>query len=440
MIITIDGTAGTGKTTVAKRVAEALHFAYFDTGAMYRSITWLFLQNGISADNEKGIKETLKNFNFHIDFENGEKRYFVDEADVTEAIRSLEVTNAVSGFAALRPIREVVWDIQRNSACGKDAVFEGRDMGTVVFPKAELKIFLTASPEVRAQRRLKELREKPNGEAIDPNQLLQEMKERDERDSTRKLAPLKQAKDAHTVDTSDLTIDEVVNTILRIKERVAPAKKRKGHLFYRFILTLAKCYFKIFHRHKVYGRENFHNGGALIASNHTSFYDPPILAISWPEEVHFLARESLFNNFLFGRLIRSLNSHPVKGTAKDIGVLKTICSLLSEDKKVILFPEGKRTENGKLGTVKPGIAFLIMRTKKAIVPAYIDGAYQAWGRKRKLPKLFGKTVCVFGTPILYQEFAHLSKKEADDAIGDRFKSRVLELKSWFENGANGSPP
>src|SRR4029077_3846224 len=121
----------------------------------------------------------------------------------------------------------------------------------------------------------------------------------------------------------------------------------------------AWIFFKLVYRHKVYGREHFYKGAAIIASNHSSYYDPPILAISWPEEVHFLAREGLFKNPLFGGLIRKLNSHPVSGDASDIKVFKLICSLLAEGKKIILFPEGKRGDTDALDTLKPGIAMLV---------------------------------------------------------------------------------
>lgn len=217
-------------------------------------------------------------------------------------------------------------------------------------------------------------------------------------------------------------------------------KKNKGNLLYRFTIAVIKAFFKLLYRHKVYGLEHYHEGGALITSNHVSFYDPPILAISWPEEVHFLARETLFKIPLFGRFIYALNARPVKGTAKDIATFRTVCTLLSEDKKVLLFPEGRRSSDNQLAPFKPGTSFLMLRTHKAIIPAYLYGPYDIWNRHRKFPKLWGRTYCIFGSPLRYEEFASLEKKEAEKAISERLHAKILALKTWFEEGAKDSPP
>jgi len=138
MIIAIDGPSGTGKTTVARKVAQRLNFAYFDTGATYRAITWFFLQRKTPLEEEKQIKKALEGFEFSFKAVGQERRYFVGPEDVTTAIRTPLVTRFVSQVSALRPVREVVWKRQRDAAKGQDAVFEGRDMGTVVFPDADL--------------------------------------------------------------------------------------------------------------------------------------------------------------------------------------------------------------------------------------------------------------------------------------------------------------
>lgn len=209
---------------------------------------------------------------------------------------------------------------------------------------------------------------------------------------------------------------------------------------YRLILFLTWCFFKLFYRHKIYGLENFYEKAAIIAGNHVSFLDPPILAISWPQEVHFLAREGLFKNPLFGGLIRRLNAHPVSGDAGDIVVFKTVCQLLAQERKIILFPEGKRSVKDQLQPLKPGIALLAARSKSAIVPAYIHGTFAIWGRKRKFPKLWGRTACVFGRAIRWEDFEHLDKKEAQKEMTIKLEAAILSLRAWYENGAKGSPP
>jgi 1-acyl-sn-glycerol-3-phosphate acyltransferase len=212
------------------------------------------------------------------------------------------------------------------------------------------------------------------------------------------------------------------------------------HPFYRFILFLAWLVFKIFYRTKAYGMEHFPKGSGIIASNHVSYLDPPLIAISSPEEVHFLARSTLFDIPLFGRLIRALNSHPVKGEASDASVFKDLCKLLQGNNKVIMFPEGKRSFTGELSPLKLGISVLVMRTHCCIIPTYVHGTYKIWRRGQSLPKPWGKTACIFGTPIKAEDFSHLEKREAQEAMTKRLAEAILALRAWYENGAHGTPP
>ena len=210
---------------------------------------------------------------------------------------------------------------------------------------------------------------------------------------------------------------------------------------YRMVLFFTWCFFKVFYRHRVYGIEHYYDKAAIIAGNHVSFYDPPILAISWPQEVHFLAREGLFTHRLFGWFIQNLNAHSVSGDAGNVTVFKTVCKLLDEGKKIILFPEGTRCSKDALNLpLRPGIALLVSRTQSAVVPAYIHGTFQIWNRKRVLPQLWGKTACVFGSPLKWSDFAHMDKKGAQKAFLERLGERMNELRKWYLDGAQGSPP
>lgn len=210
--------------------------------------------------------------------------------------------------------------------------------------------------------------------------------------------------------------------------------------FFWFTKRSFLLYFKLFYGHKVYGLEHYFKGRAIIAPNHTSFFDPPMIAGSWPEETFFLARKSLFSSRFFGPMISRLNSYPVTGTAQDLTSIKLICKLLLEEKKVVVFPEGIRSFDGSLGPIKSGIGMLSLRCQAPIIPVYISGCFDVWNRKHKLPKLKGKTACIFGSAIDPRQFNHLEKKEAQEKIAELVKEAIENLRAWHENGSIGTPP
>ena len=214
MIIAIDGPAGSGKSTIAKLVAKDMGLVYLDTGAMYRIVTLKALNEGILGNdglNElEKIKKLLDNLNIDIR-ENG---FYLDDVDVSEEIRKPVVSENVSDVAAIREVREKMVDLQRKFSESKNVILDGRDIGTVVFPNADLKIFLVADTRERAKRRYRELIEK--GENVEIEEIYENILKRDKIDSTRKESPLKKAKDAVEVDTTSKSIEEVKNEILRM--------------------------------------------------------------------------------------------------------------------------------------------------------------------------------------------------------------------------------
>jgi cytidylate kinase len=436
MIITIDGPSGTGKSTVAKGVAKRLGFTFFDTGAMYRSLAWKILQEGVDPSDQIRIEsEILPKFQYEIRSSGSERRYFVSGVDVTDQIRTQPISSVASQIATFSKVREEMVKIQRKFGHAIDAVFEGRDMGTVVFPDADLKIFLTADSEVRAERRYRELIQKFPDLQMSREEILAQIEKRDEADTTREISPLKQAKDAILIDTSLLSAHEVIEKIISLKPKRRFAKMKP---FYKFIYLLARLYFKLFFRLRIYGLDHFRPGAGIVCSNHSSFFDPQVLSISCPEEVQFLARASLFETPLFGAFIRALNAHPIAKGSSDTQTFKLMIDLLSQGKKLILFPEGSRSIDGEIQPFQKGLAFLAQKAKCQVIPAYIDGAFAAWPRERKLPKLFGKIRVVFGSAIEWEE--REDKKEAQNRITGQAESSVRALKSWLEKGANGIPP
>lgn len=205
--IAIDGPAGAGKSTISKLVAQVLHFEYIDTGAMYRAITLKAMRLGINLENEDeyGFLETTT-----LDIFNG--KVIMDDEDVSVEIRSVEITNNVSVPSKIRVVREYLVDYQRKISDARNVVMDGRDIGTVVLPNADLKIYLTASVKCRALRRMKE--REASGVYLSLEETMAEIEARDYKDSTRAISPLRQADDAILLDSSDMSIEEVVNFII----------------------------------------------------------------------------------------------------------------------------------------------------------------------------------------------------------------------------------
>ena len=210
--IAIDGPAGAGKSTIAKQVARCENLIYIDTGAMYRAMSLLMLQNGIPLNDAEKIGQECSRAQIDISYENGEQAVFLNGENVDAFLREERVGNAASAVSAVPRVRERLVQLQRELAESADVVMDGRDIGTVVLPDADLKIFLTASSRVRAERRYRELQEK--GIEADLKTIQRDIEERDHRDMTRETSPLRQAEDAVVIDSSMMTVDEVIQNIL----------------------------------------------------------------------------------------------------------------------------------------------------------------------------------------------------------------------------------
>ncbi|MCX7779831.1 MAG: (d)CMP kinase [Negativicutes bacterium] len=216
LTIAIDGPAGAGKSTVAQIVARRLGYIYLDTGAMYRAVTWKAISCGLTSNAAMEIIAIAETIDLRLAYIDGKTRVFVDDTEVTGDIRSPEVTGMVSAVAQIAGVREAMTRLLRELARDGGVVLDGRDIGTYVLPDADIKIFLTASIEERAKRRWLELKEK--GYAVDLEQLKDDIRCRDDMDCKRELAPLVRAKDAVLVDTTELSIEGAVQTILKLCE------------------------------------------------------------------------------------------------------------------------------------------------------------------------------------------------------------------------------
>jgi cytidylate kinase len=222
VVVAIDGPAGSGKSTIARAIARRLGYIYIDTGAMYRAVALWALRTGIAPDDSHKLAELA--LHARIEFTAGATTVLLNGEDVSDAIREPAVSDAASKVSALPGVRRAMVEAQREMAAGSSVVMEGRDIGTVVFPDATVKIFLDAKPDVRAERRTEELRER--GMDVGVETIAQEMADRDRRDRTRAEAPLVQAPDAIYVDTTGLTIEEVEEAVLKvIRSRVSNGKE-----------------------------------------------------------------------------------------------------------------------------------------------------------------------------------------------------------------------
>lgn len=221
--VAIDGPSGAGKSTVARAAAAKLGYVYVDTGAMYRAIGLAVCRRGISGDDIAGIVATLPTVELAIRYQDGEQHILLCGEDVSEAIRTPEIAKYASQVSAVPEVRAFLLETQRNMAINGNILMDGRDIGTVILPDAPVKIFLTASDEARAQRRYLELCEK--GQQVTFDQVLHDIRQRDLQDSTRAVAPLRQADDAVLLDTSDISLEQSIEAVLRIiRERTEERK------------------------------------------------------------------------------------------------------------------------------------------------------------------------------------------------------------------------
>jgi len=431
MLITIDGPAGTGKSTIAKKLSQLLNLPYYNTGIMYRALTYKVLRNKIDIDNQEQRKNLVGTTTIVLD----QDKCFLDKEDVTKHLRTKEVESFVSHVSTFKEVRNFVVELQR--ACGKSGgIFEGRDMGTTVFPDADLKVFLTASSKVRAQRRFLD---KKNEVEVSIEEVEKELQQRDSIDMNRKISPLRQPEDALFIDTSYLSVAEIIHKI-ETQYHLLAEKNVKPNWFFRFFRMSFKIFALTLYRHKIYGKKNLPKGAAILAPNHASFIDPILLGISIKEPIYYFARKSLFENRFLKFCLRKVYVYPIERGGLDIQAIKATQKFLQEGKKIVLFPEGTRSKDGNLTPFKEGVALIAMRKNTKIVPIYIAGSFKIWPRKKKVPRLFGKSATVIGSSIDPKLWNMYDRKQGQTQLTNALQKKVQELKDWYHNGQKGPVP
>ena len=467
--VAIDGPGGAGKSTIAKAAASRLSFIYVDTGALYRSIGFSALQRGADIADEQAVSAVLPQLNIEIKYVDGAQHVFVNGEDLGDKIRTPEISMAASKVSQYPCVRAFLLDLQRDFAKKYNVIMDGRDIGTVVLPNASLKIYLTASAESRAQRRYKELCEK--GESVDYQSVLDDLNRRDYEDTHREIAPLKKADDATLLDTSNMTLDESINSVISMIKAVIDSnnsdndgdsgnasdsakqsdentahnsentnsslknddtgltfKLKTGRNWFTTILKIIVYpIYRLLFWYSVEGKENIpKNGGYIFCSNHISTLDPAFWVIALPRRVHFMAKEELFKNPVFGRLLRALDVFAIKRGSRDMSSLNFASDLVKSGELLGIYPEGTRSKDGKPGRAKSGVAFLANVTGADVIPA----AFICKNNKKIVP--FRRFKMVIGKPIPHSELAFDTlAKDNLKRVSSRIMSEITAI--WEEN-------
>lgn len=414
-IVAIDGPAGTGKGTVTKILSKKLGLINIDTGATYRCVTLDMINKNIKIDELDKIKELLDTIQIEFKNENGNQLVFLNGEDVTKKIRSAEVSDLVSQVSSIKEVRLKMVDLQRKMAEGKDVIMEGRDIGTYVFPTAEVKIYLDADLEERAKRRFKQNKE--NGIDIPYDEILESIRTRDENDKKKEMGALKVAHDAEVIDGTSMSIKEVVNAIesiikkkkkeIKLQERIYKVRKETKwkKIVRKTVKVILSTVYKIAFRVKITGKVP-ESGGYIICCNHINYLDAAAIVLFNKRKVNFVAKEDLFTHGILMWLGHLFDVIPIKRDMQDIDAMKRCLKVLKNGELLGIFPEGTRKGMEKNMKAKNGAAFMAIKSKVKVIPVGIHGTF----------KPFSKVYVNYGEPIDITNFTKENLDEATDII------------------------
>lgn len=423
-IVALDGPAGSGKGTVTKLLAKKMKLTNIDTGAMYRCVTLDMINKNIKVNELDKIKELLKNIDIKLDDTNENQLIFLNGEDVSDKIRGKQVNELVSPVSTIAIVREKMTELQRKMGRKEDIIMEGRDIGTTVFPNADVKIYLDASVEERAKRRLKQNEEK--GIKMSYEEVVENIKFRDKTDSTREIAPLKKAEDAIVIDSSNMSINQVVSEIEKIikKKRKAINVEKKAFIQRKdsklkfierkFFLKTVHILYKIFFRIECVGEKIIpeDDNSYIVCANHLNYFDAIAVITSSNRFVRFMCKSSMFKAGLFSHILKIGDAIPVNREKQDIETMKRALKALKNKEVLGIFPEGTRKGMEKNLDAKNGAAFLALRTGTKVVPVGIQGSF----------KPFTKVYLNYGKPL---DFSKYYGKEKDKDILNEVTNEIM---------------
>ncbi|MEK9658886.1 MAG: (d)CMP kinase [Chloroflexota bacterium] len=429
----IDGPVASGKTTVGRVLAARLGYRFVDTGLMYRAVALAALRARLDPDDAPAVAALAARC--AITISPPPERLLLDGEDETDALRTPDVEAAVSRVARISAVRAALVAAQRAVAAEGGVVMVGRDIGTVVVPDAA-KVYLDAPVNERARRRHDELAAAGKPESLETVRAA--LEERDRLDSSRADSPLRAADDAVRVQTGGQDVDGVVARVLEALAPPAHWRRRGLDLFYRFGVLLAHIFLPTFGSLTVEGREHVPPKGPLIvAPNHLSNADPPLMVYSMPRPIWFMAKRGLFWGPLVSLILRSWHAYPVERDGRDVDALRWALGTLADGRALLVFPEGTRSR-GALRRGNTGLAYLALRSGAPVLPVAITGS-EGIGHMLRIPFHFKRLRVVIGEPLFLGGPAERADRQAMAEATERVMEAISALLPPSYRGVYGGP-
>jgi cytidylate kinase len=424
LVVAVDGPGSSGKSSVGAAAAAKLGYRFFDTGLLYRGLTRLAIDRGVGVDDDAALTRLVDELELATDAQGRLSRVLAGGRDLSAGLHDPEVEARVSSISSIPRVRAALVGRQRALAAAGGIVMAGRDIGTVILPDADLKIYLDASVEERARRRASE---RVGATDDDLEEVLAALRRRDELDSTRTVAPLRPASDALVLHTDGNALDETIGLVvnaIRAAERgrgnpegqaAAPAARRPlpatvmaGHLtpLIRVCSLIARLVAQAVTRVRVEGDLDSipREGPFILIANHASNADPVVVGAFIPPRIgrrlNWLGKREVFDVPVLGWLARHGGIHAVERSAVDVEAFRIAQRILAAGLPLAVFPEGTRSADGALQEVKDGIALLAQRSRVPIVPVGIAGSDRVWPRGRRLPRIGGQIVVRVGPAFM----------------------------------------